>query len=171
MLPSKNRYEYGVENLKSKIYTHPVIFDYLLNCHGDAFIKKFFNQGISFTLIRNFVEGKEEIMERKRKILEILIDFFLNLDRFTKLERDLGYEISKFRIDIAFISYIFKHGNIKAGKFAVYLLKTGPGSKYFCADILETKDGIVDEMARIEIAEYLYSQYNLYVQEFNFKIY
>ena len=73
-----------------QLLTHPVIFDYFLNHHCYEFIQKFMKPTFYYN----------QLAQYRNDLMEMLIDFYLNLDSKDKLKLDFerDFRISKEQI-------------------------------------------------------------------------
>lgn len=101
--PGKKRFNAHEFNPEIRVFTHPVIFDYFLNCHFYEFIQKFSN-----------IEDLREMAWYRYDLLEMLIDCYPKLDPTDKVKLDLE---KKFREVKEFFSVGSVHnGNVILSK-------------------------------------------------------
>lgn len=102
----------GIKNLSpgKETYMHPIIFDYFLNYYGYAFILEL--KDIHY-LIQ--IQTPQEIAWRRNDLLEILVEFFSNLDSTKESKVVLKSFFLALKEDFLYISII--NGNVKLSKF------------------------------------------------------
>ena len=117
-----------------KIFTHPVIFDFFLNHYGYERI---------LSNIHNYLSS---MAHNRNDLLEIVFDYYSNLDPTNKLKVELKEKFLAFRE--GFLSGSVQNGNVKLTKFFNGLPKENSRQIFRCDEVLLFNNDSKDENAK-----------------------